>query len=153
MSADHSAQLLYRLREFLRARPAGLTSDDASILGACIDRYFEGRCSLDEAFGLQLDCGERHPGTSRSTARRDAALRAAGAKLSGGVSCSVSGQLADLLKRYEQTGWIRDQRESVCPAHLTGIEVDLWAALRAWPRVIGERQIRNILDCKEKRWK
>ncbi len=143
MSAGQSAQLLRRVYDRLRLQ-LPLAGQDAASLAAGLQRYFESGCTLDQAFGVQLDRGERHPGTSDALTRRDDALRAAGAKL--GADGSTARILGELLARYERTAWRHDCTAEACPPKWIGqINADLWAALKANPRVVGESQIRKIL--------
>ena len=147
MSAAHSAQLLIRLGVFMRTlaegRPAEIAIGDAEEVANSIDRYFAQRCSLDVAMGVHLDQGEKHPGSS--TATRDSHLRAAAAQL-GELKRENSKKLADLFVRYEARDWQRDRGEKSCPPRLAGrIEAHFWEALKALPRVIGERQMHFIV--------
>ncbi len=143
VSADHSAKLLHRLGEFVRTRPAGLAAEDADAVGDGIDRYFRDKCTLDEAMGVRLDPGENHPGTSLAIAKRDAALRAAAMHL-GGTSTENAKKLADMFARYEAGPWQRERTLDLCPRP-GRIEGHFWAALKAYTRAIGQRQIQKIL--------
>lgn len=140
MSADLHAQLLIDVSEDLRN--AGSPRADA--FSTCVRRWLDQRCTLDQAFGVSLDGGERHPGTVGALDKRDAALCSAAEKL--GSDCV--GRLAQMLQRYASgRAWREERQLLVCPAHYHGqVEGDLWAALKAHDRVIGERQIRNILE-------
>ncbi len=144
MSADHFAQRLQRLGTFLRERPTGFPIDDADAIAAGIERFFNRRCTLDEALGLHLDRGEHHPGADEALAKRARALRSAAEKL--GPSCTAR-RLAELYGRYASTAWLRERTLDVCPPQRVGtIEGDFWLAMKAWPRVVGERRMRNLLE-------
>jgi hypothetical protein len=145
VSAVHHARRLDRLRAFLRTLPAGIAPDDATAIADGIDRYIAQRCSLEEAMGVRLDVGEKHPGANLARADRDAHLRAAAALL-GGVSRANSGKLADLLKSYEACAWLRERGRETCPPHRVGrIEGHFWAALRAWPASLDHKRIHQIV--------
>jgi hypothetical protein len=145
MSAAHCAQLLDRLRAFLRTMPAGIVADDAEAIAAGIDRYFAQQCSLDEAMGVHLDQGENHPGTIFGEAARNAQLVAAVALL-GGPTRKNSEETSKRLADYEAGPWRRERTLATCPPHRVGrIDGHFWAALKAWPRVIGGKQIQNIV--------
>lgn len=89
-----------------------------------------------QGFGLKLD-----QSTASRLARRDAELRAAAREF--GLDAV---QLAEVFGRYFAAGWPRERNLDACPAWRAGkIEERLWAALRAWPRPVHERQLRNVL--------
>jgi hypothetical protein len=146
MSAAHFAHRLARLEAFLRTKPPGFAAEDALAIADGLDRYFAQRCSLDAAMGVHLDQGEKHPGTSLARAMRDANLRAAAARL-GELTQGNSKKLAEMLASYEAGAWRRDKGEKSCPQRLAGrIEAHLWGALKALPRVVGERQMHFIVE-------
>lgn len=145
MSAAHFAQRLDRLRIFLRTNPAGLAIEDVQAIASCLDRYFSQRCSLDAAMGVHLDQGENHPGETSATATRNAHLCAAARQL-GELGRKNSELLAEKFAVYERRGWKRDRTAKVCPSYLSQIEAHFWEALKAWPRLIGGKQMYQIVE-------
>lgn len=50
-------------------------------------------------------------------------------------------------RRYQATGWPRDQHAMTCPPHRLGKPEGLiWAALKCWPDMPGERLLHEILS-------
>jgi hypothetical protein len=86
--------------------------------------------------------GARSPATIAALAARDEALCTAAATFHLAPT-----ELAAALARYAGTAWPRERDQARCPPRHHGkIEAHLWAALRAVPRAIGEKQIARILD-------
>jgi len=51
-----------------------------------------------------------------------------------------------LAHRYQATAWVRERHAVACPADRLGKpEAHLWAALRAFPELPGERRLHEIL--------
>jgi hypothetical protein len=146
MSAFFHSQLLVRLRAFMRAAPNGFAVEDANAVVAAVDRFFDRRCSLDEAFGVRRDRGENHPGTDWRLAARNAALCAAGAML-GEVNHANSKKLAAMFDDYARSrDWNRHRSCESCPPEMVGrIEEHFWQALRALESRIRWRQIHETL--------
>lgn len=85
--------------------------------------------------------GQRTPATIAALAARDAALREAAVRFGLGARA-----LANRLARYEATAWPNDRTATECPARHTGkLEELFWRALKAVPRSIGERQMRDVV--------
>ncbi len=52
--------------------------------------------------------------------------------------------------RYETSGWRHDRHATTCPAHRIGKpEGIIWAVLKTWPKMPGERQLHEILSNSE----
>lgn len=143
MSAAYHAQLLFRMRDCHR-RGENISFSDLEEFAAKVDRYGSQRCSLDEAMGVQRDVGENHPGVTLAIEARDAELRAAATML--GQTCwANSKKLAAMMEQYASGPWQRERILETCPANRCGrIEEHFWRALRAWPRVVKERQMHLI---------
>ena len=49
--------------------------------------------------------------------------------------------------RYEASGWRHEQHAIACPPHRTGKPEGLiWAAMKAWPELPGDRRLHEILS-------
>ncbi len=56
-------------------------------------------------------------------------------------------RILGLGRLYEVSGWRRDEHATTCPAHRIGTpEGALWAVLKAWSQLPGERRLREILS-------
>jgi hypothetical protein len=144
MSVKHHGQRLDRLRTFLRTGE-GFNPDDAELLVASLDRYFDQCCSLDEAMGVRRGPGENHPGAAMRFEKRNAAVRCAAA-LNGALIPANFKTLAEKWERYHASGWRHERTLDSCPAHRAGrIEGYFWEALKAYDRVLGPKQIQEIV--------
>jgi hypothetical protein len=143
--AKLNALYLDRLRTFLRTGE-GLNAGDAEILAAGIDRYFAERCSLDEAMGVSPGPGRwGHPGDWLRFEKRNAAIRRAAA-LHGALTPANSKTLAEKWGHYHASGWRHDRILASCPPHrVDRIEGHFWDALKVHDRVLGWKQIQEIV--------
>ncbi|RWM08949.1 hypothetical protein [Mesorhizobium sp.] len=115
---------------------AASPDSDARSVGEALKEALAGDDGRLQTFGLRLD-----QSTASRLGRRDEELRAAATAF--GLDAV---QLAEMLSRYFAAGWQRESGLSECPAARIGkVEQHLWAALKAWPRPVHERQLRNVL--------
>jgi hypothetical protein len=110
-------------------------------IGDALARWLAGEAAtFDEALGLTNGRGQSWR-QQLALARRDGWLLRAAREF----DLTAEG-LAAALARYASSAWPRDREADACPSRLIGRPQEyLWRALKAWPRVIGERQIRSII--------
>jgi hypothetical protein len=111
---DASLAAAARLARFVAAHAAGepLPPDDTQWLVGGLCHYLTNAASgvrLDEALALTVPPGRAPWWRQRNLARRDAILRQVAASLPGRTHARAV-QLRLLLRRYEATAWILDQR-------------------------------------------
>lgn len=131
--------LLERLASLLAASP----DDGDQRWAGRIERWLrgDGSGSADELLGLQGEPGGPGWRTAAALDRRDAALRTAAREFDLSPP-----ELTERLARYAAGSWPRERHLAACPAWQMGkVEAHLWAALRERDRLLGERQMRDIL--------
>lgn len=145
------AVALMTLRQAAHSLETKLPGDPHAALLACaIRELLDGEAeSLDEALYLAPRPGELSVSTLARLDARNTALREAAATYFADLSTSQqASRLATELARYAASSWPRDCSHETMPDRLRGrLQGYCWQALKAHARVIGERQIRNILEC------
>ena len=137
-----------RLRRAV-ARMKCIDDPDATWLADGITAVLAGdQGSLDEALGLRLGPGQRHPATLARLAERDKLYRRAAQEFFPGLNPTRQAhELHRAFSRYETTAWRFDKGGTVtCPPQYAGtVRALAWKILNLTDRVQSERSIRQIL--------
>jgi hypothetical protein len=150
--ADDSEQeafaWLYRTIEKLAALNR-ISLTDLARLVASFRLYLRGGSpTLDDAFSLI-----RHQGQHRiaDVIRRRQAfeIRDHHWRQAATTFDKTASEMVSLTRNYAATAWRVDCREACCPARYANrIEWHLWHAMKAWPAVVGVRQMQAILSAR-----
>lgn len=115
---------------------------------AAIDLWMTGEAAtLDDAFGLRPEPGQRRASTRARQVQRDDALRAAASMSAATTPTGQAKHAATSLGRYASTTWLRTRDADSCPHKAGSLKASLWTALKAGDgRPVGERRIQQILE-------
>lgn len=147
MTLDETLNALRRLALI------GLSRHDDQAVRAVAERiieHIEGDevATLDEALGIAPGPSEAHWKTIRARTERNAYLRLAAERFFPALSPRHAARaLHEAARAYVAVAWSRDRDAFDCPAWLRGsVEEFIWAALRAWPSVLGAKAIEAVLS-------
>ena len=141
------AETLLRLVAHLRDG-TDLPADDRRHIALAVETWLTGNATtLDAAFHVQPQPGQRSLPTQFARQRRDDLIRQAAARFAQGDTPAAQARwLAERWRRYAGTAWSRERHLDAPPAHRAGtVEALFWQAMKVADVVLRERTVRQIL--------
>jgi hypothetical protein len=126
-----------------------LPAADAAAIGRAIGQFLDGReayreRALYDALGLALAAGDDDPRTVLRFECRDRLIAAEIERMPGKKPAARAREFRHRQSKYFFGDWQRDRLAPCCPCEPDSERARLWEILRADPKVLSERRLRNI---------